>query len=120
MKTLVVIVTATLVGCAQHRPYTPPQNYNQVVIGTHAKKSPKLTAVSIGQLDVSQVRVDQNDCRDLAHWEHWAEQDLARRGLARKPIEQMPPADQQHVSQVKTIVWSLRIGCNNPTRYAQQ
>ena len=69
--------------------------------------------------DVERIRVvDQQDCRDPDSIIVQLNKQLELKGyLGKNPEDLATDEDRRYNSRVKVIIWSLRIGCNNPNRY---
>lgn len=89
MKSLTVLVaTLVIVGCTSHR------------------------AVSYQTLE--QVQVSDAQCANADQYIAEVQQQLKYKGLVGKNPEDLNEADRQYNSRARVIIWSLRIGCNNP------
>jgi lipoprotein NlpI len=92
MKLLAVLLAVGLVGCASNRAMT----YQQV----------------------ESIQVTNRDCSQIDTIVRQMEQQLQAKGYAGKnPEDLATEADRQYNSRAKVVIWSLRIGCNNPNRY---
>lgn len=98
MKYLIVIVTIVLSGCAS----------NQI-------RSSQ--AISYEQL--SAIKVSQRDCPNIDTHVNYIEQQLRFKGLLNATPEGLNEDDRKYNATARIIIWSLRIGCNNPDRYKQ-
>ncbi|WP_396189380.1 hypothetical protein [Flavobacterium sp.] len=89
MKSLAAAVVAIcVVGCTSHR------------------------AVSYQKLE--QVQVGDYQCANADQYIAEVQQQLKYKGLIGKNPEDLNEADRQYNSRARVIIWSLRIGCNNP------
>lgn len=102
MKSLLVVATVFLVGCASTRPINRPVN----------------TAISMEQLDKIEFTLD--DCRYINHRINYIEDQLNRRGLLSADPEKLNEDDRVYNGTARILIWNLRIGCANPTRFAKQ
>jgi hypothetical protein len=69
-------------------------------------------AVTYEQL--AMIQVNDRDCKNIDGITKAVEQQLqAKRILGRNP-EDLSEADREYNSRARVIIWSLRIGCNNP------
>lgn len=95
MKLLVALLAVMLVGCATNR-------VNQ-------------RAMSYGEL--TSIRVSNADCPRMDAIINNMETQLRLRGLQDANPEDLNDADRQYNATARIVIWSLRIGCNNPNRY---
>lgn len=58
-------------------------------------------------------------CRDIEFVVSTLETQLRIKGIAGMNPEDLNEEDRMYNAQVRIIVWSMRIVCNNPGRYAQ-
>lgn len=58
------------------------------------------------------------DCPMIDHHVAFAEDQLRMRGIFNRSPETLNESDRLFNTSAKKIIWGLRIGCNNPTRYA--
>jgi len=89
-----VVILATLVGCASNR---QPQ------------------AMTYDQL--SAIRVNNYQCKDTEAIVENMERQLKLRGLANVNPDDLTDADRMYNAKARIVIWSMRIGCNNPDRY---
>jgi len=88
MRLLAVLLVVMLVGCASRQAVT----YEQLAM----------------------IQVNDRDCKNIDGITKAVEQQLqAKRILGRNP-EDLSEADREYNSRARVIIWSLRIGCNNP------
>jgi hypothetical protein len=102
MKMIALGIVATgLIGCA----------------GTHSTQritySPQ--AMTLSQLE--SIKVSQRDCSRINDIVTDVETQLKIRGTFGRNPEELGEADRKYNSTGKVVIWSLRIGCNNPDRY---
>lgn len=83
-----LLITTMLFGCASRR------------------------AVSYQTLE--QVQVSDSQCADADRYIAEVQQQLKYKGLVGQNPEDLNEADRQYNSRARVIIWSLRIGCNNP------
>jgi len=93
MKYSVAIVVLSLVGCANN-PYR---------------------SATYEQLDA--VKVTNQDCARIDRHVNFLEEQLRMKGLSNAEPEQLADADRKYNATVRSMIWSLRIGCSNPDRY---
>lgn len=99
MKLLIALVTVAVVGCAGNQ--RPAQS----------------RAISYEQLQA--IKVSNRDCPVMDQKINFIEQQLQFRGLTNMEPEQLNEDDRKYNATARIIIWSLRIGCNNPGRYSQ-
>jgi len=106
MKSLVVVAALATVGCAPLQPhsynYAQPQHLSQTDLDRIAKQ------------------ISNHDCPAIDANISLMEQQLKYRGLTNRLPEDLDDEDRVYNATAKVIIWSLRIGCNNPNRYVQQ
>lgn len=102
MKILAVALIALgMVGCATRPVYQP--------------QSQQLTYAQLAALTV-----DDANCPDIDYIIPRIEDQLRMRNLLGVNPESMSEEDRAYNSKARIIIWSLRIGCNNPTRYKKK
>lgn len=74
---------------------------------------------SISYNQLSSIQVHNSDCPRIDEIIAYVEQQQRLRGTFGKSPEDLNEADRKYNEKARIIVWSLRIGCNNPRRYAQ-
>lgn len=96
MKLLFILLTISLVGCAS----------------THQS-----AAMSYSEVESIKL-VDSRDCQNADRIIAQMNKQLELKGFLNKNPEDLPTEeDRKYNSRVKVVIWSLRIGCNNPNRY---
>jgi hypothetical protein len=95
MKSIALLIVTALVGCAS----APPQR-----------------GMSLAQIE--NIKVYQRDCANMDKFITDVENQLRIRGTFGKNPEDLSEEDRRYNSAGKIIIWSLRIGCNNPQRYS--
>jgi hypothetical protein len=96
LKKLLILVTVILAGCAT-QPYQPK---------------------GMSYAEVERIRVTDADCKRIDYIIGQMEEQLRIKGYAGKNPEDLPTEeDRKYNSRAKVVIWSLRIGCNNPDRY---
>ena len=98
MKLLAVLVAASLAGCASTVPrQAQPMSYQEV----------------------ERIKVvDSRDCQNPDALINEMYRQLQLKGfLGKNPEDLATDEDRQYNSRAKVVIWSLRIGCNNPNRY---
>jgi hypothetical protein len=103
MKSLIVLVAVAITGCAV-QPYQP---ILQV-------QSP---ALSFEELDHISRNVNNSNCKNIDANIAFVERQLQLKGLTNRLPENLNNADRLYNSTAKSMIWALRIGCNNPRRY---
>jgi hypothetical protein len=93
-----LIALALLTGCAVSTPTAGPP------------------AATLSEL--KSIKLTNRDCSRIDHWVDYAETQLQRRGLTGKHPEELNEQDRQYNATAHIMIWSLRIGCANPNRYA--
>jgi hypothetical protein len=102
MKTLAVaLMTVCIVGCATRPAYQP--------------QTQRLTYTQLAAL-----KVDDVNCPDIDYIIPRLEDQLRMRNLLGVNPESMTEEDREYNSKARVIIWSLRIGCNNPARYKKK
>jgi hypothetical protein len=96
MKSAIALIVMTLVGCSS----------------TGIKSA---GGIPLAQLE--QIRVVQADCPAINQRVAYIENQLRLHGTFGKNPEDLNEEDRRYNSAGKVIIWSLRIGCNNPNRY---
>ena len=68
--------------------------------------------------DIESIKVTNNDCNRADSIIGRMEEQLRLKGYAGMNPEDLPSEEARvYNSRVKAVIWSLRIGCNNPNRY---
>lgn len=94
-----LIVLALLAGCASKAPVsTQPASLNEL----------------------KQIKLSSRDCAHIDYHVNYAERQLKLKGLLDKNPEDLSDEDRQYNATARIMVWSLRIGCANPNRYAKK
>lgn len=97
MKLLAMLIVVALAGCASHTPYQQRAWSYQ---------------------DIESIKVSDNDCSRVDQISETVNQQLYLKGYTGKNPEDLPTEeDRKYNSRAKVVIWSLRIGCNNPNRY---
>jgi uncharacterized lipoprotein len=63
------------------------------------------------------IKVSSANCPNIDYITNQLETQLAQRNILGKNPEDLNEADREYNSRARVIIWSLRIGCNNPDRY---
>lgn len=95
-----LIVLAFLTGCASQTQLSQSQ------------------AISLAEL--KSIRLSNADCPNIDYWVNYAETQLRRRGLVNVHPEDLHGEDREYNATARIMIWSLRIGCNNPDRYSKK
>jgi hypothetical protein len=66
---------------------------------------------------LSQIRVANIDCKNIDSVVNAMEDQLRIKGLQNANPEDLNDADRKFNATARIVIWSMRIGCNNPTRY---
>ena len=93
MKFVTAFLLLALVGCA-NRPYRP---------------------ATYEQLDA--VKLTDSDCARIDKHVNFLEEQLRMKGLYTVEPEQLNDDNRKYNARVRSMIWSLRIGCSNPDRY---
>jgi hypothetical protein len=102
MKILAIaLVVTSLVGCASR--------------GGNSYGSQQ--AISYTQLQ--SIKVTSKDCSNIDSHVNFVEQQLRLKGLINANPEDLNEDDRKYNATARSIIWALRIGCNNPNRYKQ-
>lgn len=91
MRLLVILLVVALAGCATR----PTVSYDQM----------------------ASIHVDDNNCPNIDQIIAGVQEQLRLLGTLNKNPEDMTEIQRQYNEKAKIIIWSLRIGCNNPDRY---
>lgn len=80
---------------------------------------PRYSARVLSYAEVEQIKVvDGRDCINPDILIGQMEEQLRLRGYAGKNPEDLATEDDRKLnSRIRVVIWSLRIGCNNPDRY---
>jgi hypothetical protein len=98
MKLLATLLAVFLVGCAGSRaPYQSQQAWSYQELST--------------------FKVNNSMCPKIDYYVNLMETQLRLKGLYNATPEDLNDADRQYNAEARIIIWSLRIGCNNPNRY---
>lgn len=98
MRIVAILLAITIVGCASRTPYQP-------------------RAMSYYEIESIKLNNDR-DCPRIDYMISQMEEQLRLKGYAGKnPDELATEEDRKYNSRAKVVIWSLRIGCNNPDRY---
>jgi type IV pilus biogenesis protein CpaD/CtpE len=98
MKSIFVgLLVAVLAGCATKQPVMPE-------------------AISYNQL--AAIKVSNKDCKNIDYHINYVERQLKAKGLLYASPENLNDEDRKYNATARIIIWSLRIGCANPNRYA--
>lgn len=92
-----IIIVLGLVGCASSRvqPQGRGMTYEQ------------LSAIQVGKIE----------CKNIDQVVNEMEKQLSIRGIRNANPEDLNDADRMYNAKARIIIWSMRIGCNNPNRY---
>lgn len=93
-----LIILALLTGCATQAP------------------QPK----SVSMAELKSIRLSNRDCPYIDQRINWAENQLRLRGTLYAHPEELHGEDREFNAAARIQIWSLRIGCNNPDRYAKK
>jgi hypothetical protein len=96
MRLLAILLVVSIVGCATRPPYQPQ---------------------AASYADLERVKVDDVDCPRIDNIIDTMNTQLKLKGLIGKNPEDLTEEDLKYNSRAKVVIWSLRIGCNNPDRY---
>jgi hypothetical protein len=69
---------------------------------------------------ITSVRYTKRDCAQIDYHINTLEAQLRMRGLVNKDPESMNEADRTYNATTRIAIWNLRIGCNNPNRFAKK
>lgn len=98
MRLLGILFAVTLVGCANRTPYQPQ---------------------AMSYYEVKSITLDDaRDCPRIDTIINNMEEQLRLKGFAgMNPEDLKTEEDRKYNSRARVVIWSLRIGCNNPNRY---
>jgi hypothetical protein len=69
---------------------------------------------------ITSVRYTNRDCAQIDYHINMLETQLRLRGLSNKDPESLNESDRVYNATARIAIWNLRIGCNNPTRFAKK
>jgi len=96
LKSFAILLAVLLVGCAT-RPYQPQ---------------------AMTYSEIERIQLTNADCGRADSFISMMGEQLRLKGYAGKnPEELATEEDRKYNSRAKVVMWSLRIGCNNPNRY---
>ena len=95
MKLVFTLLVLCLVGCATSRVNRQALSYDQL----------------------TEIRVSTADCTNIDSIVNNMETQLKLRGLQSANPEDLNDDDRKYNATARIVIWSLRIGCNNPDRY---
>lgn len=75
------------------------------------------TSSGISYQKMSEIQVYDRDCSRADNIIAYVEQQQRLRGTFGISPEDLSEEDRKYNEKARVIVWSLRIGCNNPRRY---
>ena len=97
MRLLAIALVLGLVGCASRAPYQPR---------------------TMSYSDIEHITVRDSDCSRVDQLTEDINRQLYLKGYTGKnPEDLATEEDRKYNSRAKVVIWSLRIGCNNPNRY---
>lgn len=91
MRLPAILLAIMLVGCASR----PQVSYDQL----------------------ASIQVSNANCPNIDQITQQVEYQLKLLGTLNKNPEDMSESERAYNEKAKIIIWSLRIGCNNPNRY---
>ncbi len=100
MKLVAVITTLTLLSACATRPTANSQ------------------AISLEQLQ--SIKYTNADCPQIDRHVKFLETQLRLRGLTDAQPEKLSEQDRVYNATARILIWNLRIGCNNPTRFSKR
>lgn len=96
MKSLAIIaIVFGLVGCASSRQQAKPMDYDTL----------------------SRIRVSNYQCKNIDSVVAEMERNLQLKGLLDANPEDLSDEDRKYNAHARIVIWSMRVGCNNPDRY---
>jgi hypothetical protein len=95
MKLLFATLVLCLVGCATNRANQQAMLYDQL----------------------ASIKVTGRDCPRMDYIVNNMETQLRLKGLTYANPEDLTDEDRKYNATARIVIWSLRIGCNNPDRY---
>jgi hypothetical protein len=97
MRLATSLLAVALAGCASYAPYQPQ---------------------AMSYSEIENIKVTNNDCSRIDRIIENINRQLYLKGYVGKNPEDLPSEeDRKYNSRARVVVWSLRIGCNNPNRY---
>lgn len=100
MKLIIALLVIGLVGCASNRP--------------------KPTGRAISYDELNSIQYTMRDCKFIDQRIEYIENQLRNRGVLNAAPETLSEPDRMYNATGRILVWNLRIGCNNPNRFANQ
>jgi hypothetical protein len=83
-----------------------------------ATQAPQPKSVSLAEL--KSIKLSNRDCANIDQRIRWAENQLRLRGTLNAHPEELHGEDREFNAAARIQIWSLRIGCANPNRYAKK
>jgi hypothetical protein len=74
-------------------------------------------AMTLREMDRMSQQVNNDWCPQIDHYVNLMNSNLQARGLLNARPEDLNDEDIQFNAYAHIVIWSLRIGCNNPNRY---
>lgn len=102
-----VLLTLLVTGCSTTTGYQDQPGVQYRVLSE--------SAISLEQLKA--IKVSDRDCVTVDKTISYVERQLQLRGIDSEHPERLSRSDAEYNTTAKIIIWSLRIGCNNPNRY---
>ena len=75
------------------------------------------TSQAISYEQLASTKVSSRDCPNIDTHVNFIEQQLRFKGLLNATPEDLNEDDRKYNATARIMIWSLRIGCNNPNRY---
>jgi len=85
------------------------------LVGCASNQAQQNRAVSRQQLD--SYPLSENSCRDIDYHVNFVEEQLRLKGFLYVDPASLNDEDRKYNATARIMIWSLRIGCNNPGRY---
>ena len=73
--------------------------------------------LTLAELDRMSLQVNNDWCPQIDYYVNLMNANLNARGLLNARPENLNDEDRQYNAYAHIVIWSLRIGCNNPNRY---
>jgi len=122
-----LVLVASLTGCAATQstglPYGFPSTYVQPAESVNVREAVKYESkpvekiATVEDLEAMNRNLSSRDCPRIQQYVNYVDRQLALKGLQNANPEDLNMEDRRYNAAARIMVWGLRIGCNNPTRY---
>ena len=105
------LVVLLIAGCSTTPSYTTDNRR------VWTPTTPTSTKPGVSQAQLASIKITDKDCLQVDRHINFAEEQLRLRGLTNVHPEDLNEEDRVYNATARILIWSLRIGCNNPNRY---